>query len=303
MNPLKYTRKNRSRISENCPCGRSNRDGKFIPFDGYKDKGFCHSCNESFFPDNNTPVKPDPGHRYAQKIEQKFIDAEVVACTLGGFKNNNFVKWLTNLIGVEASKKVINRFCIGTSKTNGTIFWTIDQNLRICRPKVFYFNLDGHRDKNTPPLVPSGYTRNSGYLPCLFGLHQINEKYGQQKPIALVESEKSAVLGFHAFKKFNFLGLGGATLSRAKAEPLKGNQIVIVPDADIAGREGAVKTRERLAELGIHANICDLFPDKDSGYDIADFLADSMMEKTIDKMKSKNPAVKTLVEKFEFEEC
>lgn len=101
MSGYKYTKKKRSQIAENCPCGRSNHDGKFTPF-------------------------------------------------------------------------------------------------------------DGHRKKDKNPIVPSGYTRNSGYIPCLFGLHQLNPKYGDKKPIALVESEKSACLGFHAFKKFNFIALGGS---------------------------------------------------------------------------------------------
>jgi len=223
---------------------------------------------------------------------------------LGGYNKNIFVQWLTNLIGVDDCKKVINRFCLGTSKNNGTIFWTINLDLNVCQPKIFHYNLDGHRDKNKPPLVPSGYTRNSGYLPCLFGLHQLNEKYGSQKPVALVESEKSACLGFHAFKKFNFIALCGSTLSREKAEPLKGHKIVIVPDADDPGREGAIKTQKRLTELGIASNVCDLFPDKDSGYDIADYLVEILkVESVLDKMVSKNPAIKTLIEKFELEEC
>jgi len=209
MSEYKYTKKRRSQIAENCPCGKSNRDGKFTPFEGHSKHGYCHSCTQAFFPYDNTPAKPDPGHRYSKKIEQKFIDTKVLAVTLGGYNKNTFVKWLANLIGVDDCKKVINRFCIGTSKSGGTVFWTIDHNLNICQPKIFHYNLDGHRDKYKPPLVPKGYTRDNGFIPCLFGLHQINEKYGPPKPIALVESEKSAVLGFHAFKKFNFIALGG----------------------------------------------------------------------------------------------
>jgi len=34
--------KNRKK-AKTCPCGRNNRDGKFSPFKGYEDKGYCHS--------------------------------------------------------------------------------------------------------------------------------------------------------------------------------------------------------------------------------------------------------------------
>jgi len=304
MSGYKYTKKKRSQIAENCPCGRSNHDGKFTPFEGYTDKGFCHSCNQTFFPEDDTPVKPDPGHRYAQKIEQKYIDVKVLAVTMGGYNKNVFVQWLTNLVGIDNCKKIINRFAIGTSKNNGTVFWTVDQDLNICQPKVFYYNHDGHRDKYKPPLVPKGYTRDNGFIPCLFGLHQLNPKYGNKKPIALVESEKSACLGFHAFKKLNFIALWGSTVSREKAEPLRGYQVVVVPDSDEQGRQGAKRTQKRLTELGIPSNICDLFPDKNSGYDLADYLAENLKEETVlDKIIAKNPAIKTLVERFELEEC
>ena len=62
--------------------------------------------------------------------------------------------------------------------------------------------------------------------------------------------------------------------------------------------------QKRLSELGIASNICDLFPDKDNGFDLADYLAENLKEETVlDKMVSKNPTVKTLIERFEFEEC
>jgi len=304
MEPLKYTRKNRPQISGNCPCGKSNKDSKFVPFEGYSDKGYCHSCNQTFFPEDDTPVKPDMGHKYSQKIVQKYIDTKVLAVTMGGYKENNFVKWLTNLIGVDDCKKVINRFCVGTSKSGGTVFWTIDQGLNVCQPKVFYYKPDGHRDKDKNPLVPKGYTRDSGFIPCLFGLHQLNPKYGDKKPIALVESEKTAILGFHAFPKFNWLATGGSTLSYEKAQPLKGYKVIVIPDSDTPGREGAERTQKRLSELGIAANICDLFPNKDNGFDLADYLVDKLKpDSVLDKMIEKNPVVKTLIERFEFEEC
>jgi len=96
--------------------------------------------------------------------------------------------------------------------------------------------------------------------------------------------------------------MGGSTVSREKAEPLRGYQVVIVPDSDEPGRQGAEKTQIRLKELGIPSNICDLFPDKDNGYDLADYLAEKLKDTMLDKMIAKNPAIKTLVERFELEE-
>lgn len=29
---------------KHCPCGKSNKDGKFVPFKDFEDRGYCHSC-------------------------------------------------------------------------------------------------------------------------------------------------------------------------------------------------------------------------------------------------------------------
>lgn len=44
-NPKRY------KIAPYCPCGKDNQDNKFCPIEGYTDKGYCHGCGESFFPD------------------------------------------------------------------------------------------------------------------------------------------------------------------------------------------------------------------------------------------------------------
>lgn len=47
-NPKRY------KIAPNCPCGKDNRNNKFVPFEGFTDKGYCHSCGESFWPEPPT---------------------------------------------------------------------------------------------------------------------------------------------------------------------------------------------------------------------------------------------------------
>ncbi|MBK7097579.1 MAG: hypothetical protein IPH58_03420 [Sphingobacteriales bacterium] len=40
--------KKRFRI-KHCPCGKSNKDGKFIPYKGLDNCGYCHSCGKTFY--------------------------------------------------------------------------------------------------------------------------------------------------------------------------------------------------------------------------------------------------------------
>ena len=49
---LKFiTNPQRFKIATHCPCDKDNRDNKFVPFEGYTDKGYCHSCGKTFHPE------------------------------------------------------------------------------------------------------------------------------------------------------------------------------------------------------------------------------------------------------------
>ena len=48
---LKFDKK-RHRV-KHCPCGKSNRDGKFVPYVGYDTKDYCHSCGQVYLPEKN----------------------------------------------------------------------------------------------------------------------------------------------------------------------------------------------------------------------------------------------------------
>ena len=41
-----------------CPCGKSNKDGKFVSFVGSegRGKGFCHSCAKTFRDDSDSII-------------------------------------------------------------------------------------------------------------------------------------------------------------------------------------------------------------------------------------------------------
>jgi len=50
-----YKKPNRYQLVPECPCGKSNRDGKFVPFvEGTRvltNAVYCHSCGRTFYPD------------------------------------------------------------------------------------------------------------------------------------------------------------------------------------------------------------------------------------------------------------
>lgn len=42
--------KKRFRV-KHCPYHKDNKDGKFVPYVGFENKGYCHSCGETFSPE------------------------------------------------------------------------------------------------------------------------------------------------------------------------------------------------------------------------------------------------------------
>jgi DNA primase len=61
-------------------------------------------------------------------------------------------------------------------------------------------------------------------------------------------------------------------MNKNRASVLKSRQVLILPDADKAGREGAQVTLHLLHQLLIAAQIKELFPQQDDHTDIADHL-------------------------------
>jgi len=88
--------KNRKRVKQ-CPCGKSNKDGKFSPFVGYIDKGYCHGCSKFFSAgiirtDNKIIIKPEPTRRNKRAVFEEYIESVMcgVACNLEIFLDELF---------------------------------------------------------------------------------------------------------------------------------------------------------------------------------------------------------------------
>lgn len=263
-----YKKPNRYSVAPECPCGKSNRDGKFVPFvEGSKifsNAGYCHSCGKTFYP--NEKVNIDFKNYEVNEIKK--IEFNEIYQTLCNFGSNNFVLWLKSMnINIQ---EVLNYYKIGTGKDGSTIFWYIDYHGMARTAKIMYYNIDGHRNKNKTPCFI--YTKKNGYESCLFGenLLGIASPY---KVVVLVESEKTAVVGNSNFPDFIWIATGGSNgLTRKKAKILANRKVIVVPDCDAAGRSSAEKTKNILNEIKALVTICDINTTLNEGEDIADII-------------------------------
>ena len=140
-----YKKPNRYSVAPECPCGKSNLDGKFVPFvEGSKvlaNSGYCHSCGKTFYPDKMY----DFNFNHNKNVEKKSIGFDVVSQTLCNYQKNNFALWLQS-INIDISK-VLKSFTFGTDKNGSTIFWYVDYYGMVRTAKAICYNTDGHRKK------------------------------------------------------------------------------------------------------------------------------------------------------------
>jgi hypothetical protein len=156
------------------------------------------------------------------------------------------------------------------------VFWYFDKGGFCRKLKVVFYAADGHRIKDDPDRKPhcAGYTNAKGYTLPLFGEHQLNEcLFPAHTPIVLVESEKTACVGYAFLPQYIWLASGGSrSINKTRAAVLKNRQVLILPDADKAGREGAQVTLHLLQQLRIAAQIKELFPQQEDHTNLADYL-------------------------------
>lgn len=176
--------------------------------------------------------------KYIPPLETSFHNYELISQSGRNFKQNNFIQYLKTLFTEDEVKDAILKYLIGTSKhwIGATIFWQIDNNQKVRHGKVMLYDTDtGKRKKRTDGKAYISSVRsilkleNFNLNQCLFGLHLINES--NQKTIAVVESEKTAVL-MSVFKPqyiWVATGMKGG-FKYENLKPVKDYKIIAFPD-------------------------------------------------------------------------
>lgn len=245
-----------------------------------------HYTPKQYFLDNH--ISNDSPNKYNQQKpnlprQQKaisFISVEIFNESLRNYESNEFVKFLINLFGIEITNELISKYFIGTSKLwNGaTVFWQIDKDYNIRTGKIMLYNpYTGKRVKEPINHINWVHTTlklaNFELKQCLFGEHLLIDK---SKPVAIVESEKTAIIASVYLPQFIWLAVGSLTnLSIEKCKVLSGFNVFLFPDLN-----GFEKWKNKAKELSSITNciVSDLLEinatdqEKGEGYDLADYL-------------------------------
>ena len=248
-----------------------------------------------------------------QEQPTSYIDRGLMERTLSNYSINPLFVFLTGIIGKEETERIFRLYKVGTSKKWGgaTVYWQIDRHGRVRSGKVMLYNsTDGHRVKEPHSFVSWVHSelhlQNFNMKQCLFGEHLLPQY--PSKPVAIVESEKSALISAHFMSDFIWLATGGihGCFKEENIQVLKNRSVMLCPDL---GAFEAWKAKIPMLSavcskviISEHLELVATEEQRKSGLDIADFL---LMTETpvmaLQRMIKRNPCIGTLVERLQLE--
>jgi hypothetical protein len=259
---LKLDSRKRKRVSC-CPCGKSNKDGKFVPYDGHDSFGYCHSCGETFSPrfsaEKTTVYKFKPkntGYIPFDEIPFEIFNKyrqvhHGYSENLGNdtwhedFENCDLLKGLDKILVKDGNllqshfKWLLYRYQVTPSgNRKGVVFWQIDTLFRIRNGKVMWYNHETCKRKNGASTIAyqekSSLKSNYKHSSCFFGEHLLS--LCPDAKVGIVESEKTALYMATIYPAMVWLATGGKHgakwTSRSVFFSLINREVIIFPDLD-----------------------------------------------------------------------
>lgn len=214
-------------------CGRCNHENScqydYSPWDLFRD--YPHLRRE-YMEKHSLPATSYLPKVSAPKPVQQTMDyMEPTLVLRTHSEDSNFMYWLLRAVpDREAAMRAFHAYRLGATREHEVIFWQIDSHLHVRTGKVMDYSVDGHRLGNPSWMhklepMPEGWTPRQ----CLFGEHLL---MGNDKPVALVESEKTAIVMSCFRPGLLWLASGGCKqLDVDKLSSLKGRRLYVFPDS------------------------------------------------------------------------
>jgi hypothetical protein len=223
--------------------------------------------------------------RRSKEVGNDYLKPEHVLATLQDYEHNPFIRFLLQLFPEDSLvvQYTVSRYLIGTYKTF-TVFPKISRDNKICGAKLMKFNPQtGKRLKGSYTIssLPFELAR-AGKIPnnfqadnrVFFGEHLTRNN---STPVALVEAEKTAILGSIVCPDFAWLATGSKQFLKAeKLQRLGTRKFILYPDAD--GFQEWNRTASEAREAGLDVSLSTLIEtyasqeEKAQQYDLADYI-------------------------------
>ncbi len=200
--------------------------------------------------------------------------------------NSNFVRFLRKHFSDLQIAEAANNYLLGATIKKEVIFWQVDINGKVRTGKIMKYNpTTGRRIKNGygginwvhHKLKKSNPSFSDFNLSqCYFGEHLL--RLYPDKPVAIVEAEKTAVIASIIYHDYNWLAAGNLNgLNVEKSRVLRGKTIILYPDAGCYNR-WLRKAEQINRELPLHLTVSAFLEhfvtpqQTHNGYDLADYI-------------------------------
>ena len=160
-------------------------------------------------------------------------------------KKSSFTTFLETVLDPMVVEGLVDQYQLGVTKAGDVIYFQIDKEGRCRTGKVMKYDpVTGHRIKDDSSKCPITWIhalmKRKGLLPeeweltqCLFGEHLLSQY--PDRAVALVESEKTAVICAGFIPEYVWLATGGKTSLSNKLDVLSRRKVVAYPDVDAYG--------------------------------------------------------------------
>jgi len=229
------------------------------------------------------PASPEPDY---------FINPSYVSATLRAYKDNYFVQYLVTRFGCDAAQAMIKRYHIGTHNhwPGACVFWQYDITGWVRTGKIMLYDKETGKRVKQPynhitwahteiikQVAALGHDTTFVLKQCLFGEHLLPAN--PNSPVAIVESEKTAIIASALIPGFIWLASGSLEgLNPLKCAVLKGRSVMLFPDVNGYDKWKAKARQLESALPGTFFAVSYVLEslatgtDRENGVDIADVL-------------------------------
>ena len=199
-------------------------------------------------PKHREGYKPPPPPQTAKPLNFELVRKSFIPY------HSTFAQFLRDVAKFPKDRldQTLKDYWVGSTKSQRICYWMIDYNGNCVDGKFMAYKPDGHRDHDIHPswarktlirqeqrqgrltqkqvdeledqLVPRPY----------FGTHLLSDQRYRQKPVALVEGEKSCLICNTLFPRFLWMACGGSGINIVKLMPVisQRRKLFVFPDVD-----------------------------------------------------------------------
>lgn len=164
-------------------------------------------------------------------------------------ERNALFQYLSSLFGYSNVMGAFNRYHVGV-EFDFVYWWIVDEANNYCNAHLMAYKPDGHRNKEDNQYSEDWHFSKMGrkgiidesrtdWKRCLFGSHLLTDPSNDGKAVMIFEAEKSALIASMWFPEYICIATqSSGNFNAVKLGSLRGREIIVMPDYDIAGVGG-----------------------------------------------------------------